>query len=338
MLGVDISKEWFHVCVMGQDLSIIMEQKVENDPVSIASFIAQLQAELGIQELEPVYLVMEHTGIYVQHLVNEWLSHGGRLSLVAANKISEHLGLRPGKEDKTDELDARRIAEYGCRYSDKLVSYEAQGKTLTALQRLQRQREQLVDARTRLNQPLGESKRFDEKGLSDQLSQNLQSVLAELNKAIKEVEKQIQQHIRQDASIKALYKRLTSVIGIGAVTATELLIATKGFTDFKPDQAKAFARYAGCVPQRRQSGKKNRKARASKQANQRVKKLLTIAARAVLRSKSEMAHYYERKRKEGKPYLVVINALRNKLIRRLFAVVRNQVMYQKNLNLSLQQP
>ena len=49
----------------------------------------------------------------------------------------------------------------------------------------------------------------------------------------------------------------------------------------------------------------------------------------------ELGIYYQRKRAEGKPFLSVINALRNKIILRVFAVVRNQVMYEKNLNICL---
>ena len=338
MLGVDMSKDWFHVCIMNKKLVILLEQQVKNDRSSIAAFISQLKKEFGVEELSSLYMVMEHTGIYVSHLVKGWLSQGGRLSLVAANKISEHLGLRPGQEEKTDQLDARRIAEYGCRYADKLECYQAKSMTMKYLQRLQRQREQLVDTRTRLTNPLRESQRFDEAPLHALMAGNIDGLLKELNESIKRIEQQIKQLIRQDEGLKELFERISSVVGIGLITATELLIATNGFMDFRPNQAKAFARYAGCVPQRRQSGKKNRKAKASKRANQRIKKLLTTAACAALKTKSELRLYYDRKHKQGKPHLVIINALRNKLIHRLFAVVRNQVMYQRNLNLCLQQP
>ncbi|MCG8330357.1 MAG: IS110 family transposase, partial [Chitinophagales bacterium] len=38
---------------------------------------------------------------------------------------------------------------------------------------------------------------------------------------------------------------------------------------------------------------------------------------------------------EGKEHMSVVNAIRNKIILRIFAVVRNGVMYEKNLNHSL---
>lgn len=338
MLGVDMSKEWFHICVMNGQHQIVEEYQVDNRLDSIDKFIEELKDRLSLGELSEVHLLLEHTGIYVQFLVKSWLSHGGRLSIVAANKISEHLGLRPGKEEKTDQLDARRIAEYGCRFYDKLEVWQPQEGNLRQLQRLQRQREQLVQYRSSLRQPLKASQRFDEPWLAQQLAANLADTLHSMDEAIRAIEQQIKQLIDQDPDLKVLFKRICSVPGIGLVTATEMLIATNGFRDFAPHQAKSFARYAGCVPQRRQSGNKSRQVRASKQANQRMKKLLTIGARSVMRGQSELGQYYERKRSEGKSHLMVLNALRNKLIHRVFAVVRKEVMYQKNLNLSLGKP
>jgi len=58
-----------------------------------------------------------------------------------------------------------------------------------------------------------------------------------------------------------------------------------------------------------------------------------MAATSLIGTKDELAQYYERKISEGKPHFLVINAMRNKLILRIFAVVRNQLMYQKNLNI-----
>ena len=49
-------------------------------------------------------------------------------------------------------------------------------------------------------------------------------------------------------------------------------------------------------------------------------------ALALTKSKGEIGQYYRKKKEEGKPNLSVINAMRNKMILRIFAVVRNRVM------------
>ncbi|MEO1436751.1 MAG: transposase, partial [Bacteroidota bacterium] len=125
----------------------------------------------------------------------------------------------------------------------------------------------------------------------------------------------------------------------GPVIAREMIIATQGFSKFKPNQAKQFARYAGVAPLEWSSGSslKKRK-RTSKKAYKHLKPLLSSGARSLIKTSGQLAQYYHRKRAEGKDYLWVINAMRNKMILRVFAVVRNQTMYQKNLNLNLAKP
>lgn len=65
-------------------------------------------------------------------------------------------------------------------------------------------------------------------------------------------------------------------------------------------------------------------------ANRKLKTLLHLCAMAAIRFNEDMKHYYERKVGEGKNKMSVINAVRNKLIHRIFAVVRDQRMYVEN--------
>ncbi len=47
-----------------------------------------------------------------------------------------------------------------------------------------------------------------------------------------------------------------------------------------------------------------------------------MAALSVVSGKSEMASYYHRKVKKGKNKMLVLNAVRNKIIHRVFACIR----------------
>ena len=55
-----------------------------------------------------------------------------------------------------------------------------------------------------------------------------------------------------------------------------------------------------------------------------------MGALGAIRMTGDLKTYYERKVAEGKNKMSVINALRNKLILRVFACVRNNRVYQKN--------
>ncbi len=335
ILGVDISKDWFNFCLKDHSFNIISEGEVINSPDPVLAFLSHFIQQHNLEDLSQVILVLEHTGIYVHHLVRAWLSKSGRLSMVAATKVSDLLGGKTQWDEKTDQLDARRLAEYGIRYSDKLILWQAPSHLLVQLQAFHRQRRRLTDAINLLQTPLNESKLFDTLAISNRLEENQSAGVTALKADLKNLEKKIMLLIQNDPHLNNLFSLITSVQGIGPVTAREIIITTSAFTDFLPNQAKAFARYAGVVPISRQSGKVNKRKRISNRGNKKLKSLLTMAAMSLISCQSDLGLYYQRKREEGKAHLSIVNAMRNKLILRIFAVVRNQVMYEKNRNISL---
>jgi len=335
IFGVDVSKEWLNFCLKNKNLEILSEWRIDNTVEAILKFLNEFLANHSLEDFQDLILVMEHTGIYVQHLVNCCLSQGIRLSLVHATKISEHLGGKTKFEEKDDALDARRIAEYGIRFNDKLELWQANPTVLIQLKRLQAQRNRVMKAIHQLEVPLQESKLYDTKE-TYQMQVDLQADPMEmLKQAKKNIEKKIDQLIKGDEVLKGLFKLLISVKGVGKVIAREVILTTKGFKDFTPIQGKAYARYSGVAPGPKQSGKKKGKNKTPKRGNRKVKSLLTMGAISLIGTDSDLGRYYDRKIKEGKEHLMVINAMRNKLILRIFAVVRNQTTYQKNLNISL---
>jgi NADPH:quinone reductase-like Zn-dependent oxidoreductase len=62
-------------------------------------------------------------------------------------------------------------------------------------------------------------------------------------------------------------------------------------------------------------------------ANKRIKALLSNGAATVIQFDEEMKAYYQRKLKEGKPKMVIINAVRAKLINRAFATINRGTEY-----------
>lgn len=339
VLGVDMSKAKFNFCLLNAQAQLLWEGQVVNQSPSIEQFIEQLQQRIGLEELQSIIICMEYTGIYVKPLIYAWMARQGRISMVPATQVSQYLAGSQGWADKDDALDARRLAEYAIRFSDKLQPYALKDTTLQALQNLQRLRDRLLKVIQLLEVPVQESQAFDSADLSEQLQVHQQATLQAAKQDLVRVDKTIKKLINKDERLKKLFDLICSVVGVGPVTALEIIISTEGFVKFSPHQAKQFARYAGVVPLKHQSGSSVRKrSRTSKRANQRMKALLTLCAQAALRTKGELRQYYQRKRAEGKEHLVALNAMRNKLILRIFAVVRKQTMYQKNLNFSLVEP
>lgn len=66
----------------------------------------------------------------------------------------------------------------------------------------------------------------------------------------------------------------------------------------------------------------------SRKANMYIKSILYMAAMSAIQSSKELKEFYERKLKEGKSKMNVINAVKNKLIHRVFACVRENRKYE----------
>ena len=104
---------------------------------------------------------------------------------------------------------------------------------------------------------------------------------------------------------------------------------TKGFTQF--GSAKQPACYCSGVPFTKTSRTSVRyQTGVSPYANRKLKTLQHSCAMAAIRFNEDLKRYYERKVGEGKNKMSVINAVRNKLIHRIFAVVGDERLQVKN--------
>jgi transposase len=114
---------------------------------------------------------------------------------------------------------------------------------------------------------------------------------------------------------------------VGVITAYEIILTTNEFKDIK--EAKKFACYSGVVPFENASGKKALRTKVSHLANKKMKSLLHMAALSSIRFNRDLKAYFERKTKAGKNKMLVVNAVRNKLLHRIFACVRDDRKYEK---------
>jgi transposase len=246
-------------------------------------------------------------------------------------QIKYSLGMQRGKND---QIDAQRIAQYAYKNRESVRLWKPTRKLLTQLQRLTSLRDRLLTGKNSLQVALAEEKRFSDKDTYELLSKHSRRSLEALQKDLKAVERQIQQLIDSDEHLNQLFGQLTSLPGIGPVTASELIITTNEFKDF--DSAKKLACYAGVAPFEHSSGKSVRgKTRVSHQANKRLKTLLHLAAMRTVRLKNKFSQYYQRKVQEGKNKMSALNAVRNKILHTLFACVKHNQKYDENYALPL---
>jgi transposase len=331
-IGCDISKHNIDFYVVAKD-GFCFHSKIENKTVAINAWIKLLAKKHGIL-ITDCWVCMEHTGIYNNHLLRTLASLNVKLSVIHASQIKMSLGMQRGKSDK---VDAQRIAEYGMRFSDKLDIWQPKREVVEKLKKLASLRERLVKAKVLLSQPINEAKDFEPKSISTLLSKHCKSVIKAIELSIEDIENEIDQLIFKDEKLSQIRTILVSIPGIGKVTSTELIIRTNEFKDF--NSAKKLACHAGVVPFENSSGTSLKgKSKVSHRAQKSLKTLLNLAAMAAIKTKGEFQQYFQRKVEEGKNKMSVLNAVRNKLIRIAFTIVKNQVMYQKKYNLYLQEP
>lgn len=77
------------------------------------------------------------------------------------------------------------------------------------------------------------------------------------------------------------------------------------------------------------------RSRVSPVADKKLKTTLHLAAIVAIRHNDDLRQYYERKVAEGKNKLLVINAVRNKLIHRVYACINENRPYHKKYSPSL---
>jgi transposase len=149
------------------------------------------------------------------------------------------------------------------------------------------------------------------------------SVINQLDKAQKRIEEKMLAIIDSEDKLKQQYSLITSIPGIGMQTAIYLIIATKGFDNF--ENWRQLACYAGVAPFPYESGTSVKKrTQVHHFADKKLKSLLNMCAIVAVRHDKELKTYYERKVKEKKSKMLVINNVRCKLLSRVFAVINRK--------------
>jgi transposase len=315
-IGIDVSKDKLDFAVM-TGRKLLFHKEVENHIEAILGFLKELKNLDKFTMLKAVF-GMEQTGIYTNHLLQALKKYKASIVLEDALQIRNSLGKLRGKYDK---IDAIRIATYLYRAKDELRLLDQRRPVVDELAHLSTLRNRLIKIQKAMKVPLQEQKAFLTASLYAQHMELCKESLQSIKNDIVKVEKQILKTVGSDELIKSRYDIITSVSGVGPVTALQIIIATNEFKDIS--DPKKFASYAGVAPFRKESGNTIKKARISYMANKKIKSLLHTCAISSISRECDLKEYYHKKTKEeGKPAMAVLNAIRYKLILRIFACVK----------------
>jgi transposase len=324
-IGIDFSKKSLDVTVIHRNnLEVQAYRKFENNKTGCIELLKWVKG-LADEPSATWLFCGEHTGLYSICLSEFLIKKGLFVRLENPLQIKQSIGIR---RDKNDKADSREIALYACRFRDRARAYSLPARALKSLELLLSFRERLVGNKQVLLVSATEIRRVIARDSTARfIYEESQKDIERINKEIKEVEMRMREQIQGNEALQENYELVSSIKGVALINTVAILVATQNFTCF--ENSRQFACYAGMAPFGKQSGSSiHTRPRVSRLANKKLKVLLTQAAICAIRYDPDMRQYYQRKLAQGKDKWLITNNVRNKMIHRIFAVVRNKQLYQ----------
>lgn len=331
-IGIDISKNTLDFALV-IDGRVVFYEQIGNTKKAIQALLGSLKKKHDLI-IEDTVFCMEYTGIYGNRLINYLSSIGAVIWVESGTHMKRSLGLTRGKNDM---LDSQRIADFAFTHAHKMKPFELPRKQIQQLKILSTERKMLLKCKKQKATAINEQILFVDKDLLKQSISRSKQLIKQYDQQLESIESQMNQIIKDDNELSRLYKIVTSVDGIGFVSAIEIIVTTQEF--IKISEPKKYACYGGVAPFEHSSGTSVRgRSRVSQMANKEVKTTLHMAALSAITMKGELRDYYLRKVEQGKNKMSIINAVRNKLIQRVFACVKENRLYQKEYEFRFDYP
>jgi len=322
-LGVDVSKLTLDVHCVETNIHL----KISNGAEGF-KMLQKWCKEQGI-ELKSSMIAMEYTGGYEYKLMQFCEAKNIQYCRIPGLAIKNSLGIVRGKNDK---VDAKRIAQYATEKRYSLPSQNPINPTIVKLRHLLSFRKRLVRESAGYKATLQERKAMYSLKNNDILIRMMTKKIKENELLIAKLETEMASLIQTDQSILRNYHIITSIKGIGQINALMTIVYTENFTCF--NNARSYAVYVGVVPFDHSSGTSlNGRKKVSSLANKELKQELNQAARIAIEWNKDLKQYAENKLK-SKPYKVVLNNVKFKLILRMFSLVKRGAFYVDNYQLA----
>lgn len=327
-IGLDLAKSVFQAHGADGAGEVVFRKKLRRDQV-LAFFASQPRCLVAMEACAGAHYWAREIGA---------LGHQTRLIPPAYVKPFV-------KRQKNDMADAEAICEAAQRPTMRFVapkSAEAQAATTVFRARdlLVRQRTQMINA---LRGHLGEYGMVVRKGaentpklvelVSDPASdlphgaRSVLEVLAQMLQLVDEKITVLDAEIARRARTNPLIKRLMTIPGVGAISATALAALAPAPETFR--RGRDFAAWIGLTPLQKSSGGKERLGRVSKMGERTLRRLLIIGASSVAKAVARGAatETWLGRMLSRKPRMLVVVALANKMARVAWALMANGGTY-----------
>lgn len=287
-------------------------------------FTALLQwaGKLTVAET-PVKYVMEATGVYHEALAYYFSDKGHLVSIVKPNKVSNFSKTLETKT-VTDKTASQAIVLFGLE--KQLTIWKKPKQVYRNLRQVTRERGQLIEERTALKNQLHaeKSEAFPSKKSIDRMEVRIQL----LNSQEKEIKQEIADFIKQDKDVGESVKLISSVPGVGVLTAATILSETNGFELIT--NKRQLASYAGLDVQEKQSGTSVKgKPRISKKGNKHLRKAMHLPALAAIQHDERYKAIFARLVQKHGIKMKAAVAVQRKILELTYTVFKTNKSYDK---------
>lgn len=320
ILGCDISKDSIDIAI--QDL-----EKEKFEVIKTCK-----NKTKGFREIESfcknksVHIVMEATGNYHHNFIEYLTFKGIAYSVVNPLSIKRYAQMKL-QRTKTDKVDAKLISNYGKEQKPEL--YNNKNKIQKELKSLNTVLRNYIKVRTQLKNLVHSQELISP--YSNEGLKSIKKMISNLEKEIEKIESKIMAKVKTEYS--QTYDLISSVKGVGKRTTTQLIASIGDLRSF--ESSKKLASFIGINPALEQSGSSRNKTNGiSKQGNPALRTLLYLSALSASRANKSCKELYERLLKKGKQKKTALIAVSNKLLKQIFAVVRDKKEFVNGYNLT----
>jgi transposase len=323
--GIDVAQKELVVTLgrMLNDFSIeLFAYKVfKNNDKDILALIEWTEM-LTDNEMSVRY-VMEATGVYHQKIAYYLDQNKHEVSIVLPNKISNYIRTLELKTI-TDKSCSQAITQFGLER--KLDNWTKPNDVYKQLQQLTRERDQIVQERSIVKNQIHAENSEAEPNVKS--LNRMTSRIKFLNSQEKEIKDDITVIVKGNADLQQIIDRITSIPGVGALTATIVLAETNGFELIR--NKSQLASYAGLDVKEKQSGTSVKgKPRISKKGNRNLRKSMHLPALTAVKWDENFREIYARLISKHGIKMKALVAIQRKILELIYVLFKNETVYNK---------
>jgi transposase len=270
---------------------------------------------------QPVHYIMEATGIYYEALAYYLHEDGQLVSVVVPNKVANFFKTLEVKTI-TDKTAGETIARFGLER--KLECWQPPKAIYRRLRNLSRERDQLVSERTEIKNKLHAetAQAFP----CEEAIARMHKRIHLLNVQEKEIKSQLTTLVNSDAEVQHQVKLISTIKGVGLISAVVVLSETNGFALIK--NKKQLVSYSGLDVREKTSGTSVKgKTSISKKGNKNIRKAMHLPALSAIKHDQRMKAVFTRLVSKHGLKMKAVVAVQRKLLELVYTIFKSDKAY-----------